>query len=242
MLPAAGASGRRCAALARGLPGAKGDVGYPPVPACGREYAEPVTDPFESVIERFILASAGFENTLRMVRPGQWAWPTPCAEWNVRKLVNHMAQGNLNYVRLLHGSTGAEFMRFRDADALAGDPAGAYCRSVRECAEAFAQPGALQQILDYPLGQVAGRQALAVRTVDSAIHTWDLARAIGADDELDAILVAWTDDHLEAIYSGLAEAPASAGSAHRFFAAPKGGLPPGSSRQHRLLRRMGREP
>ena len=201
-----------------------------------------MSDLFESIIERFILASTGFERKLRAVRPGQWACPTPCPEWDVRKLVNHMTQGNLNYVRLLHGATSAEFMRFRDADALADDPVGAFGWSAHECTEAFAQPGALLRVLDYPLGQLAGRQALAVRVTDSTFHTWDLARAIGADEELDATLVRWIDDHLERIYSGLAETPTSAGSAHRFFAAPKGDLPSGSSRQDRLLHLMGREP
>jgi hypothetical protein len=61
---------------------------------------------------------------------------------------------------------------------------------VRECAAAFACPGALEQVLDYPLGQVAGQQALAARTTDTIIPTWDLARAIGTDDTLSLSLAA----------------------------------------------------
>ena len=176
------------------------------------------------------------------MRSGQWEWPTPCTDWNVRHLVNHMTRGNLNYVGLLRGGTRAEFLRLRDADALGADPVGAYARSVRECAEAFDRPDALQRILDYPLGPVTGRQALAVRTTDATIHTWDLARAIGDDEDLDAGLVAWIDDHLEDIYAGLAETPVAVDTTHRFFAAPQGVLAEGASRQDRLLRRMGRTP
>ena len=197
---------------------------------------------FEGIVDRFVSSSSEFGQKLAAVRPGQWTCQTPCAEWNVRQLVNHVTQGNLNYVRLLDGATGAEFLRLRDADALGVDPPGAYARSVRECAAAFSRPGALEQVLDYPLGQVAGQQALAVRTTDTIIHTWDLARAIGAGDALSPGLVAWASDHLDEIYDGLAETPADPRSTHRFFAAPPGEPPASDVRQERLLHRMGRQP
>jgi uncharacterized protein (TIGR03086 family) len=201
-----------------------------------------MADPFAALVDRFLLASSGFERRLRAVRPDQWGWPTPCAEWDVRQLVNHVVRGNLNYVGLLRGGSGTEFLRLREADALGPDPVGSCVRSVRACAAAFAEAGAFDRVLDYPLGKVTGRQALAVRTTDTAIHTWDLARAIGTDDGLDAELVAWIDDHLAAIYAGLPETPTSDETTHRFFAAPKGAPTSAESRQNRLLRRMGRNP
>src|SRR4051812_5047554 len=192
----------------------------------------------DGLLDRFVLAGAEFRRKLETVRPEQWTWSTPCTEWNVRQLVNHMARGNLSYVRLLRGGTGAEFLRLRDADALGTDPVGAYTRSVQECAEAFAAPGAFDQVLDYPLGKVTGRQALAVRTTDATIHTWDLARAIGVDDTLDTGLVAWIDDCIEEIYAGLPETPPDPETTHRFFAAPDGTIARDASRQDRLLHRM----
>lgn len=197
---------------------------------------------FDGIIDRFLLASAEFGRRLEAVRPEQWGSTTPCTEWDIRQLVNHMTRGNLSYVYLLHGGTSAEFLRLRDADALGADPVGSYTQSVQECAGAFAQPGALQQVLDYPLGHVAGRQALAVRTTDTAIHTWDLARAVGLDENLNVSLVAWIDDHIDEIYAGLAETPTAAETTHRFFAAPECVLSPGASCQDRLLHRLGRKP
>ena len=197
---------------------------------------------WDGLVDRFVLASAGFESRLRAVRPDQWDSSTPCTEWNVRQLVNHMAQANVSYVRLLHGGTSAEFLRARDADALGSDPVGAYTRSVRACADAFVEPGALERELDHPLGRMTARQALAVRTTDSTIHTWDLARAIGADDRLDAGLVAWIDENLEEIYAGLPETPTAAETTHRFFAAPDGTLAGDASVQDRLLHITGRDP
>ncbi|MDF9813753.1 TIGR03086 family metal-binding protein [Streptomyces sp. SPB162] len=197
---------------------------------------------FEGLVERFVLAGAGFERVLRDVRPEQWAWPTPCTGWDVHLLTNHMTRGNLSYMRLLHGGTAADFLRLRDADALGTDPIDAYTRSVQECAAAFSRPCALRQVLDYPLGRVTGAQALAVRTTDSTIHTWDLARATGADETLDPGLVAWIDDHLEEIYAGLPETPTAPDTTHRFFAAPDTTPAPDASRRNRLLHRMGRTP
>ena len=149
-------------------------------------YAAAMSSRFTGIIDRYLLSGSEFTRRLRAVRPEQWTAPTPCAEWNVRQLVNHMTRGNLNYVSLLDGGSAADFLRLRDEDALGSDPVGACTRSVRECAEAFRRPGALKQLLDYPLGPVTGEQALAVRTTDATIHAWDLARAIGAPEELDA--------------------------------------------------------
>ncbi|SDX56759.1 TIGR03086 family protein [Saccharopolyspora shandongensis] len=196
----------------------------------------------DGVVDRFVLSSAEFERTLRSVQPEQWSLPTPCTEWNVRQLVNHMTRGNLNYVSLLSGGTSAEFLRMRDVDALGTDPVGAYARSAQACGEAFGRPGALRQVLDYPLGQVTGQQALAVRTTDATIHTWDLAQALGVDDDLNPDLVGWINDHLEEIYAGLAETPVAIETTHRFFAAPEGALTQGASKQDRLLHRLGRKP
>ncbi|MFG2598182.1 TIGR03086 family metal-binding protein [Streptomyces sp. NPDC048462] len=195
---------------------------------------------FDGIIDRYLLSGSEFTRRLRAVRPEQWTAPTPCAEWDVRHLVNHMARGNLSYVSLLEGGTAADFLRLRDEDALGGDPVGAHIRSVRECAEAFRRPGALQQILDHPLGPVTGGQALAVRTTDATIHTWDLARAVKAPEKLAPELVAWIEDHLAEIYAGLAESPVSTETTRRFFAAPGAPRVGGEARQARLLRLMGR--
>jgi hypothetical protein len=89
---------------------------------------------------------------------------------------------------------------------------------------------------------VPGEQALAIRTTDSTIHTWDLARAIGAEDTLNPDLVAWIDDHVDDIYAGLVETPTATETTHRFFAAPVTAPASGASRQDQLLRRMGRNP
>jgi uncharacterized protein (TIGR03086 family) len=196
----------------------------------------------ERIVEKFVLASSGFERALRRVAPGQWGRPTPCAEWNVRDLVNHVTRGNANYVGLLNGNTAADFLRLRNADALGADPVHAFTDSVQACAAAFSEPGALEQHLDYPLGRAPGAQLLAVRTADTVIHTWDLARATNTDDALDPTLVSWITENLTSIYAGLAETPTAPDTTHRFFAAAVDATGRAASDQDRLLHRMGRDP
>ncbi|MFI5608906.1 TIGR03086 family metal-binding protein [Amycolatopsis sp. NPDC051903] len=187
----------------------------------------------------FHRSCADFDRRLRAVRPDQWTAPTPCSEWTVRALVNHVVRGNFNYAALLHGGSAADFVRLRDADALGCDAVSAFAASVRSAMAAFESPGALDRVVDYPLGRIRGAQALAVRTADVVIHTWDLARAVGGDEVLDAELVGWIGDNLDAIYAGLPETPGSVETTHRFFAEPRGMSLSGA--QGRLLHRMGRE-
>ena len=194
----------------------------------------------ENVLDLYERSCAGFGRTLGSVCPDRWHAPTPCAEWSVRQLVNHVTRGNLNYVALAEGGDAAGFVRMRDVDALGDDPCAAYADSVRACAAAFAVPGVLDRVLDYPLGRAPGRQLLAVRTLDSLVHTWDLARAIGADDRLDPELVHWAGTDLDRIYAGLAETPAAPDwRGGRFFATPTRSRPDDEA-QARLLHRLGR--
>lgn len=182
----------------------------------------------DGIIDRFLLAAAGFEARLRTVRAGDWARPTPCTEWNVRLLVNHVVRGNLNYTALVRGATAADFLRMRDADALGTDPLAAYRVSTTDCAAAF--DGVLDRVVDYPLGSITAAQALAVRTSDTVVHTWDLARALGGDEALDDGLIGWIDDEFDVIYAGLDVA--------QFFAAPQDTA--GPTPQERVLHRLGR--
>jgi uncharacterized protein (TIGR03086 family) len=89
--------------------------------------------------------------------------------------------------------------------------------------------------VDYPLGKVHGQQALNIRAADSLVHTWDLARAIGADETLDPGLVAWMTDEFDNIYAGLTLPPGV------FYAEPQA-PPTDATRQTRLLHRVGRRP
>lgn len=197
-------------------------------------------DADDLLLDRFATACSGFGDRLGLVTPGQWEWPTPCSEWTVHQLVNHMTRGNLNYALLARGGTGEQFLALRDQDALGTDAVRAFGRSVAQCLDAFREPGALDRAMDYPLGAAPGRQLLAIRLTDTVVHGWDLARAAGSGEDLDPFLTGWILSNLEWIYRGIADSPIAVASSHRFFAAPTDTLPSTGSAQDRLLHLMGR--
>ena len=78
------------------------------------------------LLGRYRRGAQRFARVLARMRPSQLSAHTPCAEWDVRQLVNHMARGNLNYALLASGGSSSEFLALRDQDALGGEPLTAY--------------------------------------------------------------------------------------------------------------------
>ncbi len=91
---------------------------------------------------------------------------------------------------LLAGSTIAEVgVRF-DGDVLAADPKAAWTAASTGAVRAVEEPGAMDRIVHLSFGDFPGREYTLQLFADHLIHAWDLARAIGADERLDAGLVA----------------------------------------------------
>jgi uncharacterized protein (TIGR03086 family) len=135
-------------------------------------------------------STAGFAELLRSVGDDQWQLDTPNPGWSVRDLVNHVVGGNRRYVVLLCGAPTTEVEALRDLEHLGDSPVGAFTESAAEMTEAFHRPGALEMTVHHRLGDRSGDELLIMRVIEHAIHGWDLARAIGADDDLDPEVVA----------------------------------------------------
>jgi uncharacterized protein (TIGR03086 family) len=115
------------------------------------------------------------------VRPEQLESPTPCTEWTVQQLINHLV-GGTEY--LLSATTGRE--PAKRLQATAAD----YRRGVADVLTALALPTAMKRTCISPLGfEWSVSQAVAGTFMDVLVHTWDLARATGQDEKLDAALV-----------------------------------------------------
>src|SRR6266508_2731945 len=59
---------------------------------------------------------------VQAIRDDQWNHPTPCTEWDVRVLVNHLVSENLWMPPLLEGKTIADVGDSLDGDLLGDDP------------------------------------------------------------------------------------------------------------------------
>jgi uncharacterized protein (TIGR03086 family) len=114
------------------------------------------------------------------IAASQWTAPTPCTEWSVRDVVNHLVGMNLVFVALFEESP----MPVRGADRLGADPAGAYRRSAASLQSAAALPGVLERSQTTPVGVATGVERLQWRIVDLLAHGWDLGQATGVVPEL----------------------------------------------------------
>lgn len=111
------------------------------------------------------------------IRTEQWEDPTPCTEWSVRDLVDHLVTGNDLAARVLVGDSGRKDTA--STDLRPDQRADAYRASAQRLLAAFASPGAMDRIVTVPFGRVPGVVALHLRLVEALVHGWDLARATG---------------------------------------------------------------
>ncbi|WP_433242230.1 TIGR03086 family metal-binding protein [Streptosporangium sp. CA-135522] len=140
----------------------------------------------------------GFGALVHRIGPRQWDNQTPCVDWDVRALVNHVVSENRWAPELLAGRTVSEVGDAFDGDLLGDDPLKAFDISAVAAAQAASEEGALARVVHLSFGDVPAGEYVNELFADALIHTWDLARAIGADERLDPELVeacaAWFAD------------------------------------------------
>ncbi|MDQ3762193.1 MAG: TIGR03086 family metal-binding protein [Actinomycetota bacterium] len=140
-------------------------------------------------LSRFASAMAEFDRRVRAVRPDQWQNQTPCTEWDVRALVNHLVTEQLWAPLLLDGATIDDVGDRFDGDQLGDDPVAAWESAAAAAREAFAAPGALRRSVELSYGRRPADGYCQEMTLDLTVHAWDLARGIKADERLDEELV-----------------------------------------------------
>ncbi|MGW6915199.1 TIGR03086 family metal-binding protein [Kitasatospora sp. NPDC054939] len=134
-------------------------------------------------------ALAEFGERVRLIAPGQWGGPTPCSEWSVRDVVNHLTSEQLWVPELLMGSTISEVGGRFDGDVLGDDPLAAWTAAAEAALQAFLEPGATGLTVHLSYGDVPARAYLDQLTADAVVHTWDLAEGIDRRTRLPAALV-----------------------------------------------------
>ena len=184
-------------------------------------------------VERYRRAVAAFGALVQRVEPDQWRAPTPCADWDVRQLVNHVTGENAWIPPLLDGRTIEEVGDSLDGDLLGGDPAAAWEGLAAAAVGSAETDGAMGRMVHNSSGQKPAAEYLAEVTTDHVIHAWDLARGIGADEHLDPDLVQWTLEFLEPRIEEWRQ--------YGVFGSTVS-VPAGASAQERLLGLTGRSP
>jgi uncharacterized protein (TIGR03086 family) len=175
------------------------------------------------------LAATG--RTVSGIKPDQMHRPTPCTEWDVTDLLNHVVSGNLWAAELARGATIEQVGDRLDGDVIGDDPSTAYDRSARAAAEAFNEPGAMDRPCAVSYGPVPGSVYAGHRIIDVLVHGWDLAVATDQDTTLEPELAKACLDIVE---SQLDQITASGAFGH------DDGPPAGADAQTRLLHHLGR--
>jgi uncharacterized protein (TIGR03086 family) len=185
-----------------------------------------VVDLYSRAVDRFVAAVRG-------VPESGWSGVTPCEDWDVRVLTNHLVGEDLWVPPLVEGQTVAEVGNALDGDVLGADPVASAERAGKSAVAALAEPGALTRTVHLSFGDFTAEEYAWQVLADHVVHTWDLLVASGGDRALDDGLVAavagwwaqWEDGYRGAGAVGPAVAVGADASA-----------------QDRLLASFGRDP
>ena len=116
--------------------------------------------------------------------------PTPCADWNLAELLAHMIGQHRGF---------AQAVRDGDAPVAAYRPVpfelSAWQDSVVEVQDAFARadPDATAVAAELTSTPLPVAQLIAAQLLDTVVHTWDVAQAIGVEFTPPAELLAATE-------------------------------------------------
>lgn len=181
-----------------------------------------VSDP----VSLYRAATDRASDIVEAVRPDQLGSPTPCTEWTVQQLIDHLVGGTEYLLATAENREPAQRTFSTGAD---------YRLGVTAVLDALEVPGAMERTCTSPLGfEWPLSQAVAGTFMDVLIHTWDLARATGQGDGLDPDLV----DACTAMF--LPEMPERGRAAGIVGRAVEVG--DDTTAQDRLLAAMGRQP
>ena len=145
--------------------------------------------------ERAILASVGsdFENLCRSIGEDQWSLPTPCTEWDLEDLVDHVTGGNRFTVLVLGGATAEDAMaETRKSFDESHEPRTAALSSIKAQRLAFDDPDVLDRTCNHIAGELTGREVLRIRLHELIIHTWDIAEAVNPPASIRDGYVEWS--------------------------------------------------
>lgn len=122
------------------------------------------------------------------IGPEDWTRQTPCTEWNVRALVNHMV-GSAHMVA--YGMTGRSIGPEFYGSHLGDDPIASYHDAIAEIRELYrTDPDVLNRSLQLPWGEINGADLSTMFAADHLVHAWDVARSLGLGTDFDHDLVA----------------------------------------------------
>jgi uncharacterized protein (TIGR03086 family) len=135
--------------------------------------------------------SSGFDAAVKAVGPGQWDKQSPCEQWKARDIVAHVVDGHRGVIAGVRGGESSPL-------GAKEDPKKAWEDASRAIDEIAGDAETAGKEMDGPTGKMpAGEIINRFVTMDVLVHTWDLARTVGADEHLDEESVSRAYDTLK---------------------------------------------
>ena len=136
--------------------------------------------------------SNGLVTALAAIEEHQWKMATPCADWDLAALVDHVTGGNWFTIKISDGRSAsdatAEIMEQFGGTSVSRTRAVA---SVGEQLSAFRQIGMLDRTHHHVAGELTGRQILRLRIHDLIVHLWDIDQTLAPPATISLDLVRW---------------------------------------------------
>lgn len=182
-------------------------------------------------------ASTTAERIVARVGHDQFGAPTPCTDWTVGGLLNHL----VGTLRVLSARLTEQepVVRARpgglpEDDLLGDDHVAAYATAASALAAVIGVPGALERDYPTPVGPLPGSLLAETAVLDLVVHGWDLATSTGQDARIDDALAR----HVLDFATGFVREPMRG----RVFAAAVAVPAVDASAADRLLGFLGRDP
>ncbi len=187
----------------------------------------------EPVVDALGIARSELTPRLNAITMADWEKPTPCTEWNVRQLVSHVVGLHHRVARLIRGGSRDEYIATREHDWIGIDHIAAWHEGIRALDDAINNVPSLDVDVEYRI-PISARRVVGLTAFDTAVHTWDVSRAIGVREQLDDGLVEFALNFMRWLRS---QPELSA-----LFDSTNTDLPQGATAQVGLLQLAGREP
>ena len=141
----------------------------------------------DEVIELYTNLADQFGARVEATADDAWDEPAPCEGWNARDVVTPVTDSQRVLTEALTGTR----------PGTQSDPKADWRETYAAFKDAIGQPGALEKNVPGPFGEMPAAMVIGrFLATDALVHTWDLARAVGGDEKLDA-------DAVSQAYSGL---------------------------------------
>ena len=143
----------------------------------------------EIMLDSFDRTLAGVDALIGAIAPNQLDDPTPCPGWNVRTVINHLIDVCLEFAAMAAGNPAPNHgIDHTTIDLIGDDHIAAFRDAARTTRAAFARPGMIEQVYQFPWGTETGANIVQHVIDELLIHGWDLARATGQPTDLPADL------------------------------------------------------